>query len=202
MIISGSYFKSIIDVPNAEAIHPNSNLLGNKAELDHLIEECEPDILIRTLGYSLYKEFQSNLEVVDPATVQTVKDDADQKWKDLMNGKEYQIDDVYVKWPGIIFKQGALDRSFIAYHTYNTFLRKDRSQLTGAGVVSIKAKNAKIVSSLDLYLMSDKRFYELVVCGVNGLRSLYQFIEDMNDVTVDTYANWSGESFRSKNQFF
>ncbi len=201
MIISGSYFKSIIDVPNADNIHPNSNLLGNKSLLDNLIEQYERDILIKTLTYHNYKEFQSNLEVVENATVQTVKSGADQKWKDLFSGKEYQIDGVNVLWPGIVFKEVDLEISFIAYWVYCKLLKEERSRLTGIGMVSIEAKGAKKVSSQGKYLESDAAFYELVVCGNNGVRSLYQFIEDMNNVTPDTYPHWQKTEFKRANQF-
>lgn len=198
MIISGSYFKSIIDVPNAENIHPNSELLGQKAELDNLIMQYEPDILIKTLGYHLYREFQSNLEVVQGATIQTVKPSADQKWKDLMSGKEYQIDGVWVKWPGIVHMEGTLKISFIANWVYLKLLENESSgKLTDVGLVSLEAKGGTKLSVRGKQILCYRIFYELVVCGNNGVRSLYQFIEDMNDLVPDTYPHWQKTEFNA-----
>lgn len=63
MLISRSIFQNGLLIANSQDTTPNSNLLGNKVKLDSFIEQYERDILITTLGYDLYKELQSNLEV-------------------------------------------------------------------------------------------------------------------------------------------
>lgn len=209
MITSSTYFKGSIAVPNAEDTAPNSNLLGNVTELKTFIEEYELDVTTKCFGYSLNKAFRSNLEVLDPATgIETMKPSADQKWKDLFSGKEYTKDDVLVNWRGLVFKDGTFDRSLLAYYVFPEFLKNDMSSYGRMGMQIEKAKKSMRSQYNRLYVDSYNKFYDLAV-GFNiesvkdnsGLRSLYQFIEDMNDLDPATYPDWLPYTFPKVNIF-
>ena len=219
MIAPRSCYVSPIDIPNIDSSEPNGNLSGNATKLDNFREGYERDVLIKCLGYPLYKELQDSLEVLENATEQTVKASADQKWKDLVNGKTYQIDGVNVIWDGLIFKEGVYNRSLIAQYVYYHFMDDNESQNTTTGRQSEKTKNSNKVSVAPSAVKAWRKFFEMTVgvyntpihyyeggrlAGIdyfgsdNGQRSLYQFIDDMNTITPKTYDNWMPKLWENK----
>ncbi|WP_407265047.1 hypothetical protein R5N98_02695 [Tenacibaculum maritimum] len=216
MITSSSCFKGDIHVPNSQDTAPNSNLLGNVSELDMFIHEYEPDVLIKCLGRSLYNEFSNQFK-----EDYSLKDTADSKWDDLLKGKEYTISGKTVNWKGLIYKQGQYDKSLIAYYVYYHFLSNDIENYTGTGVSTKKSKNTEKVSPIPKAVRAWRKFYELTVGGFyspilinnnhgygidwigndNGDKSLYQFIQDMNNINPNTYPNWQPKRFENLNLF-
>jgi hypothetical protein len=198
MIISRSYFKSIVQIPNAQDTAPNSNLIGNATSLDYYIEEFERDILVDCFGYPLYSEFINEL---DSSTSNGLKSTANQKWDDLLNGKEYDIDGLPVKWRGLIFKDKLLDRSLIAYYVFCEFLSNNLVSFKGTGAQIEKTKNSINVTADPLYVASFRTFHKLTEFTncTHGFRSLYDFIQDMNNVSPGTYANWHPKRFENVN---
>lgn len=212
MIISRSFFKGIIHIQNAQKKAPNSSLLGAGNELDLFIEEFERDVLTKCLGYPLFSSFETELDADQP---NGLKDTADDKWDDLLNGKEYTISGTPVIWKGLKFKEGSLERSLIAYYVFYQHLDNDQSSTT-----QVQVKNAIAVSPVPKAVKSWRKFYELTVgafgnpttfgdsygscvdwLGDNGVRSLYQFIQDMNNIDKNTYQNWKPKAWLNKNQF-
>lgn len=199
MITSRSYYKGLLNIPNIDDTAPNSSLLGNVSELDVFLKEHERDYLIKSLGYSLFKEFQSHLEVVDPATVQTVKDSAPQKWKDLMNGKEYINEGRTANWRGLVFADEGLQRSPIAYYVCYHFLESDLSRYMGTGVQREKVKNSAFADPTPKAVKIWQKFYHLTVENNTDEVALFQFMEDMNKLDKSTYPGWEPYRFGKRN---
>ena len=213
MIISASYFKGSIQIDNVQDTAPNSNLLGNGSMIEDFISEYEPEILIQCLGFALYKQLKENL---DETAENGLKADAVQKWDDLLNGKEYQIDGVPVKWDGLRFQEGTLRRSLIAYYVFYKFLENEK-----ANTNVIEVKNSKAASAIPKAVKAWRKFHSLTVgnynnptiiekssgfgldwlTSSNGRRSLYQFINDMNNIDPTTFKNWNGTHFENLNTF-
>jgi hypothetical protein len=200
MITSRSFFNGSIQIPNAQDKSPNSDLLGNGIKLDMFIEEFERDILTDCLGYSLYTEFEAFL---DPEKENGLKDGAPGKWNDLLNGKEYQLNGVPVKWRGLTFKEGENEKSLIAYYVFCEFLSNDIVNYRGTGVQKEKAKNAESVSADPLFVNAYRKFFKMTEYSRsnNGLRSLYDFLRDMNDIDSETYSSWCPKRFENINLF-
>lgn len=204
MIISDSYFLNNpeLEIANLQDIGPNSNLLGSKAELDKLIKIYESDILTKCLGYSLYALLEAER---DENESNGLKVTAAEKWNELLNGKEYTLDDKPIKWPGIVFLDVDIPRSFIAEYVFHHFLKKNRKSRSSVGMVREKAKGAVIVDDSQEYVDSYNRFYDLAVGNSKsiednaGIRSLYQFINDMNCIDPTTYPNWMPFTFPKLN---
>ena len=184
MIISSSYFKGFLNV--AVAIAPNSDLLGDDVLLNRYIAKYEPELLVKLLGYPLYKDLMTN--IADTSGI----------WYELLNGKEYQVDGVDVKWQGLIFNDGETDRSLIANYIFYFYLLEKQKTLSGVGMVRSEATNATSANATQEANYAFNEFVDMVMIG-NGLRSLYQFIQDMNDATADTYEDWYPSMFEYKN---
>lgn len=130
MLIDNTFFTNKILIPN----------LGvgiGKTNIDALIEEKCYSFLRSLLGQKLYKELLLNLDVnLD------LKTDADQKWKDLLYGKEY--DDK--KWNGLIQTGKHLKYSILADYTYLCYIENTTSLTTNNGQVVLESKNATNVN--------------------------------------------------------
>ncbi|QQV90715.1 structural protein [Polaribacter phage Danklef_5] len=192
MITSSLYFNGSIFIDNTSSIHPNSEELGLGAKLESFIQEYEPDVLIKCLGYSLYKEFMDQF-----SEDYTLNESAHQKWKDLLNGKEYQVNGISYSWRGLIYEEGGFDKSLISFYVYSKYIKRD---FLGVGIQSEKTKET-IPNPSIIYIEAYNEFVNLTVKGKNGLVSLYQFLTDMNTISSDTYANWSPTNFCKINQF-
>jgi len=212
MIISRSYFNVDFDIAHtSDASAPNSNLVGKRTELDDFIKRYEKRILTKVFGFPLYNEFMSKFDYNSSTFAHTLNVGVEAKWDDLLNGKTYTLKNVQVDWPGILTTDEALPTSFISDAVYAQFLKHDQSKYMGVGLVTHKAKNATRADASSKYVQAWNEFVELVVGKYcfdsdnsdigNGVRSLYQFIEDMNTLTPGTYLNWLPYEFKPINIF-
>ena len=147
MITTRSYFVGKIQIANAEDSAPNSNLLGNASMLQDFINIYERELLIKLFGHQMYADFVTQFDI-DPTTQDwTIKADADQKWKDLLNGVVYDDNGTSKNWKGLIQEVGVTKTSFIANYVYCFFLEETELPHSGVGFVVPESKNAKRVSA-------------------------------------------------------
>lgn len=175
-------------IPNATDTAPDSSLLGNKTELGQFIDEFEEECLILTLGYTLYTEFKAQL---DPSTSNGLIGGADQKWDDLLNGKDNYF---------------GLKRLLIPY-IYFKFLESDDSSYAGVGIIKESAKGARTYPARSKAVKAWRTFYEFTIGNSNApkgylkpsifgnllmydwygttddnIKPLYSFLKDNEDV--------------------
>ena len=209
MITTRSYFKGEIQISNAEDKAPNSNLLGNGLSLDQFIARYERDVLTRLFGFDLYKLFSDQFDVSLSNGLWTLKTGADAKWDELLNGKEYTLGGVNVKWQGLVFKDGTvnngIDQSLISYYVYSKFIEATEFTHSGVGMQSELSKNSNRVNARSKVADAFNSFYNLAIGQENyynnyhyydsyynnsGYRSLYQYLSDMNSEDALNYPNW------------
>lgn len=221
MITNESYYKLDIYIPNVVNDAPEVNDVSNKTELQNAMSQYEREALQYLLGYNLYTEFSNQFDV-DSDDIWTIKAGVDQKWLDLLNGTTYTIDDVEYTWKGLIYKDGNLDKSLLAYYVYYNFLSNDVEHYASIGIETENAQNATRVSAIAKAVKAWHNFYIQSVGNYNypayitnssgctgidwfgsddGVRSLYQYIRDINNQTPDTYENWKPKMFNDMNQF-
>lgn len=137
MITKNSDFKGRFNIAGAEDLEPNS--FGNNEELELFIEEFEPKCLVTVLGFALYQELLTNLEPDG-----TVKPGADDKWKDLVNGKD--------QWRGL--------KTVTVPYIYFYFIESDESHHTGVGIVQENPKGAERTTPRWKMVNAWRAFYE------------------------------------------
>lgn len=126
-IVTPSDFKGMIMLPqiNAPVNIGVSVEFPVSADLQSLIDDKEPEVLTKLLGYSLYKAFIAGL----------AEDPIPQKWADLKNGAEYTDQRGNLqKYLGI--------KPIISRFVYYWYLRQQATQTTGVGESSNKTENA------------------------------------------------------------
>jgi len=166
-IIDTTFFINELYIPlavatvsgSASAATPNNN-----GVLNSLIVEVEKDILLSALGLTNYNLLQTALADLP---------NADQKWKDLVNGKEYGE---YI-WEGLKSPKGCLVNGI-----YYTFIYQNSEYLTALGVSKPNTENAVNVSPFAKLANSWQKFTNKYQggCLLNPLTSMsngYSFVD-------------------------
>lgn len=137
MIIDTTYFQSpplyIPNSVNGVNYRTDSTMPTNVENLQAVIDRVEYDLLFNALGYAQYTEIMNQFKPDG-----TWKDDALQKWKDLVDGKE--------EWKGLRYTIGINKVSLIAYYVYYQFLAKSRQYFTTTGLVVSRGENSDRVN--------------------------------------------------------
>lgn len=166
-IVDTSFFINELYIPLAVATVSGSvstTTPNNNGVLNSLIIEVEKDILLNALGLTNYNLLQTAL--VDLPN-------ADQKWKDLVNGKDYGD----YQWEGLNSPKGCL-----VYAVYYTFIHQNAEQLTAIGVTKVNSENAVNVSPFAKLANSWQKFTNKYQggCLLNPLTSMsvdYSFVD-------------------------
>lgn len=187
MLIDDTFFTKKIQIPN----------LGvgiGKYNINPLIEQKCYSFLHSLLGdtyLELKQHFDADLNL---------KDDAPQKFKDLLYGKEYDNK----IWKGLIEKGKFYKFSILANYVFLAYLDETNSLTTNQGQVNIEIKNAEKVSSKQISVdvwneivskVGETKPYKAVISNINGVRfvdwygnnkntlvNLTEFLKDFKEI--------------------
>lgn len=225
MIINKTYFVGERYIPHASP-SISDNVTGVALDLDKFMGKYERDCLIRSLGRVLYLEFYNQLDDAQP---NGLKSGADQKWDDLLNGKDYTAPNgETVSWQGIraesVLGSGDYDQSFISDYVY-WFYQQDTHDTVGASnFQQVNVANGEVADPTpkvtaawrDFVYKVQGEYYEyrgeyfntrygygvdFYANNNSGDVSMYKFIQDSNELVEDTYADWNGKCWENQNQF-
>lgn len=175
-LIDTSYFIAEISLPIDD--------IGNN--LTEYITRFEPKILESCLGYDLYKDFLAGLE-------ETVIQD---KWKDLRDGVEYEVNGYTVKWPGLINTQ---KESLIAYYVYYQFAKLASTYNSGSGLKLSTSENSAIADYRHKQVYAYNKCLDMIGCQGETVYtgSLYNFLYE----NQANYENWIFTKLQKVNMF-
>lgn len=166
---------------------PNAKTAPNEADfttgIQEVIDEKEREILIDGLGVTLYDTLVT--EYADLGT-------ASQPILDLVNGKNYEVNGIAVKWEGLA------NNPFLGCYIYYHFMQEKQDIFTTMGTQKPDAVNSQAVSSIDRAVRMHRKFIKgyqggdntpiyistPLVSGIDyqgaqsKIRSLYQFLQD------------------------
>lgn len=145
MIIDKTYFKGNLNIPNVqENLVPLGDRQGNQVNLDEYILKYEKKVMTDALGYEAYKSFIESFD-----TNGDVLPGADQRWKDLIDGKEYTSQDgTLQKWEGLRYTLGTFKYSLIADYVFTIFLNDTSRTFAGTGMVKEQSRTAETETSI------------------------------------------------------
>jgi hypothetical protein len=115
------------------------------AQINAKIRMYEPIILTDVLGYDLYKKMLAG--------------PTDQKYLDLINGKEYKAEGVYYNWRGLV---NANKDSLIAYYVWIKFVQADKGYVSGSGVKQLETENSKVDMTNSLITLNYNKMVNLI----------------------------------------
>ena len=145
-LINEANFTREISVPNL-----TSSQSGNAENLNKYGDEKPRLLLQNSLGSVLFTDLDSQV------TNGILDNDADQKWKDLVNGKEY---DGKV-WKGLNYEEGSFKVSLLAYFTYCNWLSDSLSSN-----LQVQVKNAENVNDTNSLVNVWNTFIQMYQGGV------------------------------------
>lgn len=162
-LIDKTYFVGDINLP------PQA-LDGDYATIDGYISKYEKEVLLKLLGYDLYKELKAEIDA----------DSYSEKWDKFVNGAEYKVDDYTVKWNGLINDEKV---SLIAYYIYFNFVRDNISDTTIIGEVLSVGENSQRVTPADKMANAYNSFVDLYGRLSDGAYhpSAYRFLTEHED---------------------
>lgn len=137
-LIDESYFIKDLQVPNKGV---SLDVQGNDVSLEWYIDKYARQLLQNALGNVLFDDLNSDI------TNGALDAGADQKWKDLVNGKSYTYHGKTYKWKGLIFTEGAFKGSILAQYTYYHWHKDQLSRMSGMGETKGSAVNSQAVNS-------------------------------------------------------
>ena len=190
-IIDSTYFeKGILYIPNNKDVSAAPvGAPSIKSELEFCIEKNEPNLLMNSLGVTNYRLLE---------TAMLDLPNADQKWKDLVDGADYTINSKWYRWDGL---RGFNKESLIACYVFCKYLRNDESIYTTVGVIKNTAKNAVNFNPTKKYLVADasfiKQYQSLDESSVK--RSLYQYLTDMNELDSTSFPDFEFKFYTPAN---
>lgn len=149
-LVDNTYFE------NRELFIPNNTDLNAEpvgtasaqSELDAMIIKYERELMINALGVTLYDELVTAINDLPGA---------DQKWKDLVTGRNYTIDSKVYRWDGL---RGFSKQSLVAFYVYTQYLVNDEMSYTTVGVVQNEANNAEVGDYTSKYIKARNSFLE------------------------------------------
>lgn len=180
-IINTTFFTGDLFIPlaaNNITTVPTMQTPNNNTVLADLITEYEKLLLVNALGLTAYNELQTALADLPSA---------DQKWKDLVNGVEYD---------GKIWEGLNNAKSVIAYYVYCQYVEKNPDFLTAMGTAKPNSENAilvnptqRLVNFWEVFLnkyqmncnMRDGVFTWFYIHDNNVNVSLFQFLNDKKE---------------------
>ena len=203
MIVKTTDFILDAYIPNRDDA-PNSDIIGNETALQGFIDLYEEEALMITLGYELYTELKSQFK-----SDGTWEDNVDQKWKDLVDGKE--------AYRGM--------KEMIVGYVFWKFVESDNSHYATVGNQRERADSADGYEMRPKAILNYKKFYERAIgeyyadpfiadkpsiwgnlrvvmwSGAPGNRgsyiSMYAFIQ----THISDYNNWKPTHLKSQNYF-
>jgi hypothetical protein len=128
-IIDHTYFYGKLSLPQ-------TNNTEGRSIVDQFITTYEPEYLQKALGYDLWKAFTTGIEG---------SGEPDQRWKDLLEGKEITYQNRTYKWTGF---ENTEKKSPIACYVYYKYMEDKASDNTLVGTVVQNVDNNTRVNSL------------------------------------------------------
>lgn len=165
-IIDESHFNREINIINNSEIdvssvaNPFSNWIDTEART----------MIQGALGFILFEDFDSNVDV-NGVYVPGVT-----KWDNLVNGVTYTFQGDTYRFPGLIFTDGTVPRSMIAYFVYSKWLTYFMSQVTGMGEQHGSSANSSISSGA----ARQSKAWNIFTNLYNGDIGIFQIISGIN----------------------
>ena len=163
------------------------NLTVKAPDINQAIAQYEAEILIKLLGYKLYKQVVATPNI--------------EPFKSLIEGAEFTLnylgEEILLKWEGL---KNTSKQSLIAYYVFYQYVDRNFTQMTGVGAAISDAKNAQIQNPcpdkmvnawnrmLELYGAFPSQYIKLGLTDapVNDAASAFNYLYS----NMDPYRDW------------
>jgi len=178
-LINEANFTRELSIPNLV-----SSQSGNATELNYYADEKPCLLLQMSLGNVLFSQLNSQV------TSGVLNTNADQKWKNLVNGCTYS-DKV---WRGLNYQEGSFKVSVLAYFTFWHWLNESNSS-----GYQTQPKNAENINPTSTMVNVWNKFLEMYQ-GLSNVNCLPR-VSNINGTTFVDYFNGNNSNYVSLLQF-
>lgn len=207
-LIDESYFNGIISIPNLNETRDEAF-----NELEYYVNDKVRLFLESVLGNKQFKELDGFI------INGKLKDDAPEKWKDLVYGCNYEVNGIEYTFRGLLEDNSYLKKSLLAYFVFWNWHTDNITQVVGTGEIALQGKNAVNVNSSPrltrvwndfVYMYQGynahipNKYYHCgvkVVDYIGSNDSKYTSMRAFLDHKSETYKGFNRVSFDIKNQF-
>lgn len=116
----------------------------------------------------------------------SIKEITNQRWLDILNGKEYEYGSITKKWNGLRFTQGGVKKSPVANYVYCKWIEDQVSATTGSGEKKI---SSKIAVDYNPSQKICRAWNEMVPWNKN----LFEFMNVNSEIYPEWILNYSNE---------
>lgn len=183
-LIDETYFIKELSIPNLK----EAQVYGETMEFETWIDKEARQCLKDALGYQNYSELDSYIDNGQ------LKDEAPEKWKNLVYGASFQLNGVNVKWEGLLIQEGVFKKSLLAQFVYAKWLEFQTSKMTGTGEKRTKSSGSQSVNGTHRYVSVWNQFVTEYQGAINFSQSSISF---KNGVRFVDYSSNVNNSFVS-----
>lgn len=162
-LIDNTYFTAEINLPSEKY-----------GQLTAFISRCEKEILVKLFGYTLYKLIAAYDKATSP-----------QRIKDIVEGKEFELDGKTYNWNGLINSDKI---SILAFYVYYHYQRYKLSTTSTTGEVKDKHENSESIELSNKIAMA---WHRMVVLIGDYHHSSYNLSEYFNSLHYFMEANYA-----------
>jgi len=160
-------------IPNAKDYTPQA--VGSPTVDNVVIDflnKYDRELTLNALGVTLHNELETALDNLSGA---------DQKWQDLVEGRDYTIDDIVYRWDGL---RGYEKASLVSFYVYSKYLRSDEITYTSTGML----RNESDKALLAIYRNKDVIAWTM-------------FLEQYQGSLYDQYRNYYNVRYASSKRY-
>lgn len=164
-IIDSTYFqKGKLFIPGSvQQPSVSGNAPTDIENITSYVERYESELMSYAIGHLNYKALQSAL-VADP----DLSESFNAIWKDLLDGKHYQIGTKWYCWPGLRRVNGSIKSSLVANYVFCKYFEDNQQQYTSTGMQRPNADNATMGSANLKLTQVWRDFIEQYQGGIEG----------------------------------
>lgn len=183
-IITNSDFKLEYEVKLSQDMNSRATV-----ELDGYIDKYAKELVCHLLGVVNYNDLNGYLvDGVLPSPPASVVDPVPLKWRNLVEGCEYEKNGIKYIWRGL--------SNVLVPYVYYHYIDAKKSYLSGVGEAKAKAKNANSLNPTQSLVTTWNSFVNAYQCVPHPFVSLLTFVEDNRE----DYEGYCHHHFRYDNQ--
>tara|TARA_R110002153_G_scaffold236215_1_gene390338 strand:- start:235 stop:879 length:645 start_codon:yes stop_codon:yes gene_type:complete len=136
-LIDETYLTRELSTPNTES---GVDIDSSGNSITEYIDKYARLLLQNALGNVLFATLDGEIEDGN------LKEEAPQKWKDLVDGTQYDYSGETYTWKGLRTIEGAFKESVLAYYVYYHYFLNNLSQVSSFGEVKASSVNSENVN--------------------------------------------------------
>ena len=199
-LVNNEYFIKNLSVPASLKGSGGLDISSNEDPFEPYIDKYGRLLAQKALGNILFDQLDAAIDANG-----NLNAGADQKWKDLVNGKSYTYNDKSYKWKGLIYTEGTFKGSVLAHFIFYNWRIEKLSRTSAMGQTTGEAVNQTQVDSTPSVVDIWNEFIEMyqgdiyasggAVSYINGIPFIDYASNESDYVSLLTFLSHNEETY-------